>query len=220
MKIRLFIAVNLSVPVVRAVAELAEAVRRDVDETGLRVAWVPTANLHITLKFLGWSNEEAIEAIADRLRRELAARGAPSLRAHGVGAFPGPKSPRVIWVGVDDAGGALSALARDVDEWMSDLGFIKEERAFRPHLTIGRVKEGNGSVQEILDKYGDRDCGVSAVREVVVYESKLRARGAEYVARARVALGGGAGTQGRERGGPDTTRPPAEQRAKEEHDGT
>ena len=207
-KLRAFLAVNLSVPATRAVADLGEAVRRELGENAqaMRVAWVPAANLHVTLKFLGWTSEEALEAVADRLRRELLRRPAVEVRARGLGVFPTATSPRVIWCGLEDLASGLGNLARDVDKWMSELGFIKEERPFRAHLTLGRVKEGRASMEELIGKYAEKDCGTSVIREVVVYESRLRAQGAEYVARARVPLGGG---------GREPTRP-AQETKKEE----
>jgi 2'-5' RNA ligase len=187
-KIRTFLAVNLSVAATRAMAELEEAVRKEVP-SDLRIAWVPAANLHVTLKFLGWTREEALPAIADRVAKELSSYQPFEVRAKGLGAFPTPSSPRVVWIGLEDASGTLARLAACCEQGMSDLGFTKEERAFKPHITIGRVKEGRGSLADVITKYADRDCGTSQIREVVLYQSKLRAQGAEYLARARVALG-------------------------------
>src|SRR5262249_34021672 len=139
----------------------------------LRIAWVPAANLHVTLKFLGWTREEALEAIRDRVAKEASNFAPFEVRAKGLGAFPTATSPRVVWVGLDDGGGVLARLASGCEQWMSDLGFIKEERPFRPHVTIGRVKEGRGSLADLIAKYADRDCGTSQIREVVLYQSKL-----------------------------------------------
>jgi 2'-5' RNA ligase len=96
----------------------------------------------------------------------------------------------VIWVGLEDPSGGLARLAKDVDEWVSDLGFIKEERAFRAHVTIGRVKEGQASLEDLIERYRDRECGSSTIREVVVYESRPKGGGVEYVARLRRPFGG------------------------------
>ena len=188
-KVRAFLAVNFSVATTRAIAELEDAVRKDTPPD-LRIAWVPAANLHVTLKFLGWAREEALEAIRDRVAKEVMSYTGFDVRAKGLGAFPTPTSPRVVWVGLDDSSGLLATLAAGCEQWMSDLGFTKEERPYRPHVTIGRVKEGKGSLADLIGKYGDRDCGTSPVREVVLYQSKLRAQGAEYIARARIPLGG------------------------------
>jgi RNA 2',3'-cyclic 3'-phosphodiesterase len=188
-KIRAFLAVNFSVATTRAMAELEEAVRKETPPE-LRIAWVPAANLHVTLKFLGWTREEALPAIQDRVGKEISGYAPFDVRAKGLGTFPTPTSPRVVWIGLEDAGGTLGKLAAGCEQWMSDLGFIKEERPFRPHVTIGRVKDGKGSLADLIGKYAERDCGTSQIREVVLYQSKLRAQGAEYIARARIPLGG------------------------------
>jgi RNA 2',3'-cyclic 3'-phosphodiesterase len=188
-KIRAFLAVNFSVATTRAMGELAEAVRRETPPE-LRIAWVPAPNLHVTLKFLGWTTEDSLVAIHDRVAREVSDFGPFELRARGLGAFPTPGSPRVVWIGLEDPSGLLSRLAAGCEQWMSDLGFTKEERPFRPHVTIGRVKEGKASLTDLIAKYAERDLGTSQIREVVLYQSKLRAQGAEYLARGRIPFGG------------------------------
>src|SRR5262249_49463421 len=127
-----------------------------------------------------------VAAVEDRMARVVAGSATIEVRAGGVGAFPTARSPRVLWIGVEDASGRLARLAGGADQALSELGFIKEERPVRSHLTIGRVKEGRASLEDVIQNYAGRDCGASTIREVVLYESRLRAKGAEYVARARV----------------------------------
>ena len=185
---RIFLALNFSVAATRKIAEEVERHKAAMGDAGFRVAWVPAANLHLTLRFLGSIGEELVEGVAGACRR-VAARHAPfEAKAVGLGAFPSAQKPSVLWVGVD-APPALAALQREVDAAMVELGFEKEERAYHPHVTVGRVKESPGrSTAEELWK-GDALLGASAFNEIVVYESKTRSAGAEYVARARVALG-------------------------------
>jgi 2'-5' RNA ligase len=186
--IRAFVAVNLSVPTLRAVAELQTALRAPLAKE-LRVAWVPPANLHLTLKFLGDIQQESAAAIGAALERGLGERAPFEVRAGGVGAFPDEARPRVLWVGLTDEGGALARLAADVETWLEALGFPREARPFRPHLTIGRVKDGHTSVAAAFAPHRETSFGTSSIREVVLYESRLRARGAEYVALRRVPIG-------------------------------
>jgi 2'-5' RNA ligase len=149
------------------------------------VAWVPAANLHVTLKFIGSIPEELVEGIALRLQRVAAKLPPFEARARGFGAFPSLTHPKVLWVGVE--GEPLVKLQRAVEDAMAELGIEKEERAFHPHLTVGRVKEHHGSAP--LPWSGDEDLGTSTVSEIVVYESRMHKSGSEYIARARVALG-------------------------------
>lgn len=183
---RIFLALNFSVAVTRKIAEEVERRKAPFSDGGFRIAWVPAANMHLTLKFLGSIGEELVEGVVGACRR-VAARHLPfEARAVGLGAFPSLERPNVLWVGVDGPP-ALAALQRDVDAAMVELGFEKEERAFHPHVTVGRVKESRGSATDLWK--GDVNAGGSTIGEIVVYESKTRSAGAEYVARARVTLG-------------------------------
>jgi 2'-5' RNA ligase len=181
-RIRAFLALAFPVAVTRRIAE--EVARRKAAVGDARVAWVPAANLHVTLKFLGGIPEELVEGIAGRLK-QVAQRHAPiEARARGLGAFPSPSRPNVLWVGVD-GGEALTRLAHDVDAAMVELGLAKEERPFHAHITVGRVKEHRGPI----DWSSDAEYGTAALNEIIVYESRTHRAGAEYVARARVPLG-------------------------------
>jgi 2'-5' RNA ligase len=183
---RIFLALNFSVAVTRKIAEEVARLQQPMTEAGFRVAWVPAANLHLTLKFIGSIEENLIEGVTGACKR-VAARHAPiEAKAGGVGAFPSVQKPNVLWVGVQ-APPSLSALQRDVEAAMVELGFDKEERAFHPHVTVGRVKEARGSASDPWKS--DAQLGSSLLNEIVVYESRTRSAGAEYVARARVPLG-------------------------------
>jgi len=183
---RMFLALSFSVAVTRKIAEEVERHKAPMADAGFRVAWVPAANLHLTLKFLGSIGEELVEGVTGACRR-VAARHQPiEARAVGLGAFPSLQKPNVLWVGVE-APQALAALQRDVEGAMVELGFEKEERAYHPHVTVGRVKEARGSAENLWKS--DALLGSSALAEIIVYESRTRAAGAEYVARARVPLG-------------------------------
>ena len=181
-RIRCFIGVCLSLPVTRKIAEEVERQRKA--RAGQKIAWVPPANLHVTLRFLGSIDEALVDGITLALKK-LAARHPPfEAVARGLGAFPDGHHPRVLWVGVE--GDALPKLQREVEAAMVELGFAREERAFHPHVTVGRVKEG------AVPEWGaPMEFGASTINEIVVYESRTHSSGAEYVARARVALGKG-----------------------------
>ena len=188
-KKRLFLAVNLSVAVTRKVAEAVDRMRGAARAApGLEVAWVPPANLHVTLKFLGWTNAEAVLAVRDQLRAGLAGRKGFEIGARGVGAFPSEQAARVLWVGVTDPTGGLARLAADVEAWMEGIGFPREARPFSAHLTVGRVKQGGAAAEAVLAPLAQTDFGSALVRAVVLYESVTKSTGSEYAAVERVAL--------------------------------
>jgi 2'-5' RNA ligase len=184
---RIFLALNFSVAVTRKIAEEVERLKPAMHEAGYRVAWVPAANLHLTLRFIGSIGEELVEGVTGACRRVAARHPVHEARAAGVGAFPSVDKPGVLWAGVD-ASAPLSALQRDVEAAMVELGFDKEERAYHPHVTVGRIKESRGGSAAELWK-SNAVMGSSPLSEIVVYESRTRSAGAEYVARARVPLG-------------------------------
>jgi 2'-5' RNA ligase len=187
-KKRLFLAANLSVAVTRKIAEAAARMRQTAERRGLKVGWVAPANLHVTLKFLGWTAAEAPAAIEDRMAAALAGRKPFEVSARGAGAFPTEAQARVLWVGLSDPGGGMAQLAAVAEAEMEKLGYARESRPFAAHVTIGRVKEGKGA-EEVLAPFRQTDFGSSSINEVILYESQMRSTGSEYTALARMALG-------------------------------
>jgi 2'-5' RNA ligase len=104
-----------------------------------RINWSPTANLHITTKFIG----EWPEARLDEMKRALAAiprAGAIEIAVRGLGWFPNDRRPRVFWAGVE-GGEPLANLARATEQAVAALGVPAEDRIFSPHLTLARIRE-------------------------------------------------------------------------------
>src|SRR5215468_9672246 len=133
---RLFVAVEIS-------AEIRERITEFVDQIRPRLAparWSHPEGLHITLKFLGNVADQRRAPIEDALARIKASPFHLSLR--NIGVFPNPKSPRVLWVGID-SGPELPELAGRTDDALAPLGIEREKRAFTPHVTLARFKEGS-----------------------------------------------------------------------------
>jgi 2'-5' RNA ligase len=125
--------------------------------------------------------------VRDALAAETERRKGFDLHARGLGAFPNESSPRILWAAVDDRSGALGKLAADVDKCMESLGFDRETRAFSPHVTIARVKEGKGG-PELFAPFKSQEFGNFLVREVILYESSVTSKGSEYSPLARLPL--------------------------------
>lgn len=191
-RIRAFIALNLPVDVIRAAAAVQERLRAAAKAAGMRVGWVPAANMHVTLKFLGEIPEELAAAIADVLSAKLAGRPSLQVTVKGAGTFPEGSRPRVVWLGVQGEGDPVAALAGDVETWLEELGVARESRPFHAHLTLGRVKHGSGELVAGLEEELVGECNA---REVVLYRSVLQRTGAEYVPLRRVLLGPEASTK-------------------------
>ena len=115
--------------------------------------------------------------------QSVAARQQPfELIVHGAGAFPNEKKTRVIWVGCDDAGGRLQALARAVQEAMQPLGFEPEHREFSAHLTLGRVKfpRPDAALTSALNSLKNTGFGTLRVQAIHLVESQLHPEGSIY----------------------------------------
>jgi RNA 2',3'-cyclic 3'-phosphodiesterase len=175
--LRAFIAVDLDPGLKAAVRDLVrrlEAVRADV-------RWTKPDGHHLTLKFLG-EIDDATAARVTSVLKDTASRHKPFLlRLVGTGAFPGERSPRVLWTGVA-AGPELAALQADLETALEKEGFPPEDRAFKAHLTLGRVK-GRDRLDKVMAELaahaGDDLGGMTAVK-IALFESRLRPDGAEY----------------------------------------
>jgi RNA 2',3'-cyclic 3'-phosphodiesterase len=186
--IRTFIAVDLDPAVRRRLVEL----RRELSRADADVRWVREQGLHCTLKFLGGVEQEKLEQVHAALCTALMRVAAVSVQARGVGVFPNAQRPRVVWVGLEDeptapggpAGSAerISALAAAVERALVPVGFAAEERPFRAHVTLGRVrgKSGWSRLAESMRERESEAFGATRVDRVVVYRSDLGSTGSTY----------------------------------------
>jgi 2'-5' RNA ligase len=175
--VRAFIAIDLDPEIKTAI----QALIKDLDLARADIRWVNAGGMHLTLQFLG----EIDEGQAQRVREILTAvarRHAPfPLRLEGTGAFPGERSPRVLWVGFA-AEPSLLALQDDIGGALEAEGFEREKRAFTPHLTLGRVKGPDRVAKAMLklDAHRGETFGAMTVRTIALFESLLQPQGAAY----------------------------------------
>lgn len=109
-------------------------------ETMTGARWTEPRNQHLTLKFLGWTRSEDRPSVEESCERVAASHRTATLRLSSVGVFPTARRARVLWVGIEDPAGLLTALAGDLDKALEPLGFPAEKRAFTAHLTLARFK--------------------------------------------------------------------------------
>jgi len=184
---RCFIAIDINKDVKTKISGLQEILKG----CNADVRWVRPENIHLTLKFLGNVEEHRLDNVRARLEDICPRYSSFTLMAKGMGLFPDKRRPRVIWVDVN-GNGNLRGLQSDIEGAMATMGFKKEERAFTPHLTIGRFRSRTG-IDALYDKmqlYRDESFGVIDVRSVLLMESRLRPSGAEYRKIAGFALRG------------------------------
>ena len=122
------------------VKEFAAGLIKELRPSGADVKWVEPANLHLTLKFLGEVDPGVTADIITALDSACAGRHALGLNAAGCGAFPNARAPKVVWLGLGGQTDLVAQMARAVETALEPLGFEAEKRAFKPHLTLGRVR--------------------------------------------------------------------------------
>ena len=175
--IRAFVGVRIDPNVVEKISAVQSQLKRSL--SGVR--WVGRENLHFTLKFLGPIEEKKAASITEALEEALRLFPRFPILARGIGVFPDMRRARVLWVGLE--GQSLLPLATRVETALEAVGFQREQRGFKPHLTIGRWRNFNGSPELLRSEIGSwkgYDFGQSWVREVVFFQSILRSEGAIY----------------------------------------
>jgi 2'-5' RNA ligase len=151
-------------------------------KTGADIKWVKPESIHITLKFLGETDEEKINNISDVLSDFEKQKGKLITEVKGIGFFPDSRRPRIIWAGLEEKPVYLAELASIMDAALSKLSFEKEKRAFSPHITIGRFRS-NRSFNYLIketDKMKTASFGIFEINEFNLYSSTLKPSGAEY----------------------------------------
>ena len=134
--------------------------------------------MHLTLKFLGETPKDQVPFI-ERIIKEIAKKHSSfELGTEKLGAFPSKERPRVIFLELRDEKGALPSLFQDLEEKLTVLGFKKEERAFHPHLTFGRMRshKGKEGLKNIWEK--EKLKSNFPVKKIIFFQSRLNPQGA------------------------------------------
>jgi len=149
---------------------------------GEKIRWMAGDNLHLTLKFLGDTEEKSIVDIGTKLKELTQSLFTFSMTISNVGIFRNLKDPRIIWLGIDPCT-ELIQLKAEIENQMIQFGFPSEERKFSPHLTVGRIKfiENKMALQQIIETFHEQVLHQFIVPEVIYYESILRKEGPEYI---------------------------------------
>lgn len=185
---RCFVAVELAdtlrEPLVRLLRHELPATRD--------VRWCTPQQLHLTLKFLGEVGDNQLRQVSAAVSAAAEQVAPFSLKLGHLGCFPSARSPRVLWVGMEDPGGGCARWLAAAEKLFEPLGFARETRPFQPHVTLGRSRGPKGA--ELLRRVLAQPAGLPpremTVREVVLFESRLDPRGARYLPQHRAPLGG------------------------------
>ncbi|MBI5713016.1 MAG: RNA 2',3'-cyclic phosphodiesterase [Chloroflexi bacterium] len=148
------------------------------------VKWDKADKIHLTLKFLGDTPQEDVPRISEALINATRDIKKFSFTLDGLGCFPNLKQPRVVWVGVKDSA-ALIEMQNRIETHTVPIGFPKEDRAFSPHLTLGRVRREASrakaaSVGEAVRIRANQTFGIESVSRVILMKSDLQRGGSIY----------------------------------------
>ena len=188
--LRTFIALPLPEEWIGQLAATIEELSRALP-SGIR--WVSPEGIHLTLKFLGPTHSGIVPRVLDAIADSFADCESPLLSLSVLGTFPAGGNPRVIWAGVSGGSESLEDLHRRAEQAVHHLGWSKDNRPFRPHLTLGRVRDRVNARQRhaISDAVGR--ARLPAVRSwrpdiVRLYRSVLTPRGAQYSSLGEVQI--------------------------------
>ncbi len=191
--IRAFLAVELSEDVRARVTRIQQDLKSQFTREmprAVHISWVHPASIHLTIKFLGDTDEQIIEPLREALAGGFKDQRAISIPLERLGGFPSSQAPRVLWVGAaerwrqSDGAQCLIGLHQAVEGSCESLGFAPDSRPLSPHLTLARIKAGGREFGQILAASAVLDrplsLGVLAVESVALIKSDLRPTGSVY----------------------------------------
>ena len=176
--IRIFIAIELPEDIQSKLQKLQD----DLSSSMPDARWTKPGNIHLTLKFLGDVEVSRIDKISAILKG-IAQNFSPfEISLAEIGAFPNSRKPSIIWVGVEKGAQQLVEIAENIESSMEKIGFPKEKRPFRPHLTVGRVRELKHpeAMTKALDESNVGELGVFKANQISLVKSQLDPGGSIY----------------------------------------
>jgi 2'-5' RNA ligase len=178
---RLFVAVSLDDAVRSAAAACAEQLKRRLP-AGCEARWVPSANMHLTVRFVGYVPDDRIPALFEVLRPPLSIPPF-DVQLGACGVFPASGPPRAIWIGIDEGFETLHAMHDECSRRLEPLGFMAENRPFSGHLTLARVRDvpqgASRAIREAVRSVHSEPAP-ARVRAATLYESVLSPKGPTY----------------------------------------
>jgi len=184
---RLFCAFELSQVLRSRIDEHSQRVREAVPEAA--ASWSRPENIHLTMKFFGDVDQAKAPSISNALARVVEEFSAIEITAGGTGVFPRPSRPQVLWIGIDDRSGVLAKLQQRLEDECELEGFPKEDRAFRPHLTIARIRKPHKANRLAETHLRTEFPALELVlNELVLFRSELSPKGSNYTPLSRHRL--------------------------------
>ena len=176
---RLFCAVELSPEVRARLEDHILRLRKEIPDAA--ASWSRVENIHLTLKFVGNVAVDQVPAISAAASRATQGISSFQISVGNTGVFPRPSRAQVLWIGVSDPTGQLSALQQRLENECAAEGFPKEERAYQPHLTIARIRKPEGA-RRLAEAHLQMQFAPGGVelKELIVFRSELSSKGSKY----------------------------------------
>jgi 2'-5' RNA ligase len=187
--IRAFLAIEPPENILQEISRLQEKLKREISG---RISWTRPQGQHLTLKFFGDISREDINNISAAVQKRAVAEQKLNLKIEKLGVFPDARRPRVLWCGITGDTERLINLQKKLDSDFAALGFPAEERSFKAHLTLARIKDPRdiAGMSEALKKHGKFTAGDFVADKLFLFQSNLSPQGAVYTKLAEFALGG------------------------------
>ena len=184
---RIFCAVELPEVVRERLQQHIRQLREAIPDVA--ASWGRVENVHLTLKFFGNVSTDRLPPISAAAARVAKEFSSFEISVGSSGVFPRPSRPQVLWIGVSDPSGKLTALQQRFEDECALEAFAKEERSYRPHLTIARIRKPQGAGR-LADAHLQLDFQPFSIqlREFVIFRSELSSKGSKYTALSRHQL--------------------------------
>ena len=178
---RVFCAVELPAEIRAQLQDHIEQLRGQAPDAA--ASWSRVENIHLTLKFFGNVAVDQVATVSAAASQAVKEFSTFEIEVGGTGVFPRRSRPQVLWIGVTDPSGRLLSLQEQFENECAAAGFPKEDRAYRPHLTIARIRKPDGA-RRLAESHLNMQFNSMPlkVNELVIFRSQLSSKGSNYTA--------------------------------------
>ena len=154
---------------------------KDLEKSGANLKLVKPEKMHITLKFLGDTEEKLIPKIEEIIKNSVEKIESFEIKLKNTGVFPNPNYLKVVWIGIENSE-KIKEIAEEIDNKLVKIGFKKEKRKFSAHITIARVRSSRNKdeILEILNKYKEEEFLTMKIDKIKLKKSELTKKGPIY----------------------------------------
>jgi len=179
--LRTFLALEIEDKVKQVIVTIQDKVK---SSNSIKGSWVDKDNLHLTLKFLGDIKLDEVERIIEILNKNFKDEISINCGINKIGVFPDSRFPRILWIGTENDSGKIKELFDKLEDCLSNLGFKKEEREFKTHITISRIKQvfNRDKLDQLINDTNSNFTPIpSKITKLTFFESKLSSKGPTYI---------------------------------------